>query len=291
MAAGLALGPSARAVAGPATAAEAETPAPNDEVEVAKQLFYEGSARYSAADYTAAIDRFTRALEIVTRIGAEPKVRGALLLNLAKSHVRAYDVDTDVRHLRAAREIYRRFLREADELHYDAEGRAEAERELAALETRIAELEGAGGAEDAVGRREGATAAPDPQPPPEADRPKPPREKVVGGALVGVGAALALASIGPFVYGGVVLPRRTEDEIAKKDPPPDEERDFRDQEKKKQIAWFVGGSLMVAAGVGLVAGGAVLLRRAKKTGHQARRPRLMPMAGRHGVGLALSGRF
>jgi len=270
-----------------ARAAPAASPAGGDEaseVERARELFYQGSARYSAADYTAAIDRFTEALEIVTRINAEPKVRGALLLNLAKAHVRAYDVDEDVRHLRAAREILRRFQREADDLAYDPESRAEAEKDLAAVEVKLERVEAAAAAQ-------AADPSPAPAPAPDVTSSRTPSKRRIGGfVLVGLGAAVAAASIGPFVYAGAVIPKNVEAEIEKKMPSPDDERDFRKKEDKKAASWFAVGGVMIAAGIGLVAGGTVLLIKPGKN-DTARRLRVTPLAGPTGAGFELRAAF
>ena len=275
----LAVAPSVARATGPASPSDTgET----SEVERAKELFYQGSARYSAADYTAAIDRFTEALEIVTRINAEPKVRGALLLNLAKAHVRAYDVDEDIRHLRAAREILRRFQREADDMAYDPESRAEAEKDLAAVEAKLDRAESV------------AEASPPPSPAPTTgpDAPTsegPSKRRIAGFVLVGLGPAIAVASVGPFIYGGIVIPRNTDAEVEKKMPSPEDERIFRKGEENKTKALYAVGGLMIAAGIGLVAGGAVLLAKSGK--NTAARVRITPVAGPGGGGLHLRASF
>ena len=61
----------ALAVSAPAPASAAP---PEKDTE---SLFYEGSARYSAADYDGAIDLWTKALTVITQEGGEYAVRGA----------------------------------------------------------------------------------------------------------------------------------------------------------------------------------------------------------------------
>ena len=86
----------------------------------AEDLFYEGSAKYSASDYEGAVSSFTEALAAAAQYGAQPSVRGALLQNLARAHVGAYRVSGDIKHLRLAIDIYERFVREAPGNKYPA---------------------------------------------------------------------------------------------------------------------------------------------------------------------------
>ena len=90
----------------PATGHAAEQREPSSESsteDAAKTFFYEGSARYSAADYLGAIESFTAALEIATRERMELTVRSALLLNLGRAHQQAYLVNDEPSHLRMAK--------------------------------------------------------------------------------------------------------------------------------------------------------------------------------------------
>ena len=80
----------------------------------AERLFRQGSARYAAADYAAAIEAFQAALELVLKHDFDPAVELGLLVNLARAHVRAFEVDRDLMHLRTALEIYRRIERGAE---------------------------------------------------------------------------------------------------------------------------------------------------------------------------------
>ncbi len=93
--------------------AEAAQPVLQDAETRVRTKYNEGSTLYSAADYTGAISAFTEALQIVTAELHDMNVRGALLLNLAKAHTNAFDVDHDAEHLRQARSIYTRFIGES----------------------------------------------------------------------------------------------------------------------------------------------------------------------------------
>ena len=284
LAAALALptGPARAAFAPEATATE------SGDLDRAKELFYEGSARYSAANYTGAIDSFTQALEIVTREGSAPDVRGALLLNLGRAYIKAYDVDADIRELRAAREIYARYLREAEPLNYPQEGRDEAQREHDALEARIAELE--------------AKSAADPAPPPQAgggtsDAATPSDDlrrnrRTAGYALVGVGSAFFLGALGPIIYAAAVIPKNIDEEIRIKMPTPEKEKAFRDQENLKKSIWLgVGAGMMVLGAAGIAAGAVLVVRNKKQAPGKDKGLVLLPSAGPSGAGLVLSGRF
>ena len=100
----------------PVLAASVSSLAGPAEAEGAKALYQRASAKYSAADYESAIDLFTAALEKATTEDLSYRVRGALLFNLAKSHVKAYEeITRDIKNLRSAKAIYTRYLDEADE--------------------------------------------------------------------------------------------------------------------------------------------------------------------------------
>ena len=76
----------------------------------AAALFKEGSAQYDSADYNGAIDKFTKALEIVTSVDGPTKIRLRLIFNIATAHEKAFTIDKDVQHLRQALNLYRRYL-------------------------------------------------------------------------------------------------------------------------------------------------------------------------------------
>ena len=123
-----------------------QPPASTADLSEARRLYYEGSTRYDAADYEGAIEKFTEALTSVKEVGSNDfQVRGLLLYNIGKAHVRAYDTTQDVVHLRQARTIYREFIAEADAEaffdKFDPEHVEMATEELESLEAHLAELE------------------------------------------------------------------------------------------------------------------------------------------------------
>jgi hypothetical protein len=236
--------PPADDAAGPRTSVD------QGEAEI-QRLYYEGAAKYSASDYDGAIDAFTRALEEAARRGAAPSIREALLLNLGKAHVRAHELDKDTKHLRIARDIYRRLVGEATVGGYSEDSVNEATEQIELLDRMIEG--GDASSEEKADQHKGPT-----------DR-SPARKR--GIALVTVGVAVLAGGAGLLGHGARFRPH-AQKEIDKYEDPADAEQEFLDQETRKgRILMGVGGSL-AAVGVALVIFGAVDVardKRAKKT--------------------------
>jgi tetratricopeptide (TPR) repeat protein len=116
------------------------TTAPQSE-EPARSLYHEGSTLFEAADYEGAIEKFTEALSLV---GDEDQddmhVRLTLLFNIASAHVRQYEIDQDVEHLRQALALFRRY-KEFTQKHGDLGEELDIEARLSRVEHMLAEVE------------------------------------------------------------------------------------------------------------------------------------------------------
>lgn len=248
----------------PAQAAEPASKASDE----AQDLFHEGSARFSAADYEGAIEKFTQALAVASKEGLPFRTRGAFLINLARSHTRAERVNGDIIHLRAATEIYERYLREAEQAGENALDTVEVQRELdevrALLEEREAEQAAAAAAEpDPVE----PTAEPAAQATPTGDEPPSDQflRRPASITLLSTGAVLAAAGIAGIGWGATFGPH-AEDQIAPEDQGTSGADDFLERERRKgAILMGVGGALTAVGIAGIVVGAIGLARNNEKT--------------------------
>lgn len=286
--------------------------APASEDETAKELYQRASAKYSAADYESAIELFTAALERATSNDLSYRVRGALLFNLAKSHVKAYEeITRDIKNLRSARAIYRRYLDEADEAGGDYGDTVEAKSELERVERMLEEEEkkaadkaavvGSGSDADALRAEAELQAVLLERYLSQASR-----HKTTGVALSVVGGISFAGGIGLIAWGST-FKRFAIDEIENDrdadqagEPYTTGEQDYLDGEIQKGKIWMGAGAgvaVVGAAGIGL---GVWQLMKAKKANADAeavksgkKRPEAMitPVFTRDFSGLSLTGRF
>lgn len=245
-----------------------------------ERLYYEGAAKYSAADYEGAIDSFTRALSHATQDAASPEIRAALLANLANAHNKQYALDDDPMHLRKAKEIWKRIVDEGEDGLYTAETIAEAQ---SAIEQLDAKLEAH------------AEAHPEPEPDekdPETVAPPPePAQPVDTGADLSKGGAALLGTGLPLLAGGAVLliygtrfAPNAQAQVDEIEDPPDREEAFVDDETRRGRLLMGVGAGVAAAGLGLTVAGAVLMATKKKKDKDVA---LLPSPG----GVVLVGRF
>lgn len=262
-----------------------------------QDLFYKGTAEYSAADYAGAIKTFTEALALATQRGSKSEIRSALLVNLARAHVKLYGVEEGAKQLRSAREVYTRVIEEADGFGYPEsdvamakEGLAEVERLLAAHEDKQAAKTPAP-APVAVGpASEGPAAQP--------SSPSDPASDGGGDRNPRRAAAIASLSVGSvFVAGGVVsliwgstFESHANQSIADTDNPAEDVDTYRNNEIRKGRIWMGVGGAAAAVGLAGVVTGAVLLVRGNK-GPGPTAWRISPMLSRQGGGVGVSGRF
>ncbi len=257
-----------------------ETEEERAKTEKAQQLYKEGSASFSAADYEDAIDKFTAVLRIAeTSDSFGLHVRSALLLNLAQAHRFQYRIDKDLKRLRLALDIYDRLLREAQTNQYPPEDVEEAEKKRAELIPEIEEAEAAN---------------PTPADPDSGGKDSPARDpkSARNRGLVAGGSVLAAAGIGFIVLGTRYGPRAEKEAEGRTDLDQQQIDDFLATERGKGRSWIIGGAVASAVGVGLLVTGAVLMAKGKKRSSAVARrvtPTLTLDRGYSGVGLV--GRF
>jgi tetratricopeptide (TPR) repeat protein len=269
-------------------AAPAESAAPEADLTEARRLFDEGLARYEAADYEGAIEVFTLALGEVRGQGVNDfAVRGLLLFNIGRAHMRAHEIDHDVEHLRQAQTIFERFVEDAESHpgEIDEADISEAREQLAELERMLATAE---------------QSEPEPKPNPNRDDkptgdPKQLRARGIG--LTAAGAALLGGGVGMLAWGAGFGPS-AEAKVAELDGlglPPDSPAfadgdQFIAEERRKGAAWMAAGGVTAALGVAGVAIGIQQLVKAKRVSNT---PSVSTAASfsRDGVWFAITGRF
>jgi hypothetical protein len=265
---------------------------PQPDLSDAERLFREGQTKYDSADYEGAIESFTKALGEATAKGSkEFQVRGLLLYNIGKTHIRAYEIDHDLAHLRQARAIYKRFIKEADVEamfeKFSGQDVADARTELRMLEMRIEGLE--------------SVDQPVP-PPPVADKMvqepaldwKKPRN--IGIGLTASGSVALATGIGLLVYGSQFRPH-AESQVAKLDglgvpldhPARLEGMEYTDAETSRGRTWMAVGGSVVAVGLVGAGVGVAHLVKSKKLKEGRVQPSVALSPGY--TGIVLSGRF
>jgi hypothetical protein len=251
---------------------------PAADLSEAQRLFDEGLARYDTADYEGAIEVFTLALSEVRGQGVSDfHVRGLLLFNIGRAHVRAREIDHDIEHLRQAQKILGSFLEQANSEEYagtiDAETLQEAEQQLVEIDRMLAEP------------------TPDDEPDPIlADQPaQPNRHRPIGIGLTVSGVALLGTGIGLLAWGAGFGSRGQAQVDGFTSGPfaVEEGEDFVAQERRKGSGWIAGGAVAATLGVIGVAVGIQQLIKAKRT----KRPSVSAGFGPQGGALVVQGRF
>lgn len=293
----------------PVLAASVSSLAGPAEAEGAKALYQRASAKYSAADYESAIDLFTAALEKATTEDLSYRVRGALLFNLAKSHVKAYEeITRDIKNLRSAKAIYTRYLDEADEAQGEygdtAEATSELERVIVMLDEeekkladRAAAANSGGGVDADALRREAALAR---------DRERllddSARQKTRGVVLTVVGGIGVAGGIGVVGWGTTFekfAAQEIEDDRSSDqdgDPYTEDEQRYYDRQVADGKIWIISGAVTaLVAGAGLGVGIWQLLKskNTRAAADDLGKPsvQLAPVSAPGYNGLSLTGRF
>jgi hypothetical protein len=293
------------ALAPPETATpEVQRPQPvtaEPDLTEARRLFDEGTARYDAADFAGAIEVFTLALSELRSQGVSDfRIRGLLLFNIGRTHMRAYGIDEEVEHLRQAKSIFISFIDEAEEHpdEVDAGDIEEAKAKLVEIDALLAELDEPAPAQTKPKRER--------KPKPKRDRPEPkgdPKQlRTMGAGLTAGGVVLLGGGVGMMAWGagfGAAAERQVAglDDLGL----PAESPAFADgdsfiaAERRKGATWLGVGGVAIAAGVGVVAFGVRQLITAKRVEqHRAsNRAAWVPTAGfgREGAWLGVAGRF
>jgi hypothetical protein len=277
----------------------AEPPAePEADLSEARRLFDEGTARYDAADFAGAIETFTLALSELRKQGVSDfRIRGLLLFNIGRTHMRAYGIDEEVEHLRQAKTIFTSFIDEAERHpeEVDAADIDEARNQLVEIDRLLADAKSV---PEGKPKRERKPKQPRDRPEPKGD---PQKLRASGIGLLAGGGALLVGGVGMLAWGAGYVPA-AEAKVAGLDAlglPPDspafaEGEAFIDAERRKGTTWMAVGGVSVALGVVGVGIGIRQLVTAKRIKQNNRAlTAWTPTAafGRDGVWFGVSGRF
>ena len=213
-----------------------------------EKLYFDGRARFSAADYAMAIDIWTVLLAELPPGDETNAVRLDLLFNIALAHTRQYDIDDDPQHLKKALTLFRLYA-----------GREPSEE----LDQRIADLEAQLQALDPEPTPEPSPPEPalvsEPEPTTQTDEPRGP-SRGLGIGLTVAGGAATIGGVALLVAGSQLRPA-AEDSVAEldalglepDDPAFAEGEAFIDDETRRGRVLMVGGGVL--AGIGLAAVG------------------------------------
>lgn len=299
------LGSSTARAAAPEAEAEApaegpeEAPAEEDPtLAEAKAKFEAGAARYTAADYGAAIDLWLEAYALLPATVDNQFIKAQLIYNVARAQQKWFDIDQDIKHLRQSREILVRYADELDALYEPSQAAIEREK----IEDQIGELDAQIAEWEAEQRRREAELAERMRPTFdfEADA----REEKRNKAMLGAGATLTLLGLGGgvMILGGSLMAKNAEEQIGNYPTEADvlEREGYLEQGVAGNALMIVGtlsASIFLTAGLPLVGVGAA----AEKKRRQRRRDAgvedvaqvraVGPMVLPQGGGLSLSGRF
>lgn len=175
----------------------------------AKRLFDAGVARYTAADYEAAVDLWLEAYTLIPATFDNRLVKAEIIYNVARAKQKTFQIDQQVTHLRQAREIFTGYLSEIDELHSSDQAALERERiqeQIDELNEQIAEWE----AQQA--RREDELAE---RMRPTFDYEADAREERRNKPMIGAGAGLTALGLGGagLLVAGLVMAGRANVEV------------------------------------------------------------------------------
>lgn len=245
----------------------------------AEALYKRGRSSFETANYLEAIDLWEEAYGLVEDVPENAAIKAALIYNIAAAQEKAYDIDTDVTHLRQAAVLMETYARSVPALYGDED---EAEVELAKIDKRLAELRQR--IEDAEASQ---PSDPDPTPDPADPAAEPtftpdPRAKplIIAGAVT---AGVGVVGLG-LMAGGLAMGSSANE--LDEDVSLEDRRAQFDRGRTGNTLAYVGG----AAGGVLLVTGAVLLGiglKKRSTGTMA----IAPWGGRRSAGMSLGGRF
>jgi tetratricopeptide (TPR) repeat protein len=271
-------------------------PADGDQ-QAAREAYNEGEAAYRLGKFEEAAGHFERAYELS---GLLPDI----LYNIGLSHLRWYDVDPDVAHLRKAKVVFQNYVIEIQK-NPDLGDLDEAQALIDTIDEKLAEAEAA--ARDAGG---GDDLPPGPTEPVDYG-PDPGKKLRLGGSIgMGVGGAFIVAGL----VSGVVLGVRGQEfegdlanaynerdalgcTPADERPECDEVNDrieiFRNNgQQANALAVGLGLTLGGIGVIGIVTGAVLFVQGNKKTkAWEQRQLSVSPSWGRGQAGLLVTGRF
>ncbi|MCA9707381.1 MAG: hypothetical protein KDK70_16120, partial [Myxococcales bacterium] len=123
--------------------APAPEPAEDPAVDEARKLYDEGKARFDTFDYEGAVQLWTQAYAKLPEDAAG--IRNSMVYNIATAQEKAFELDSDVQHLRQAQMLLESYIDNFKALYpRNPETKAEvdkAEDRIASLKERIADAE------------------------------------------------------------------------------------------------------------------------------------------------------
>lgn len=121
-----------------ADAGTAEPPAGDSgALQDAEVLYKRGRSSFETANYLEAIDLWEEAYGLVEDVPENAAIKAALIYNIAAAQEKAYDIDTDLTHLRQAAVLMETYARSIPALYGDG---PEGEAELEKIDKRLKEL-------------------------------------------------------------------------------------------------------------------------------------------------------
>ena len=263
-------------------APEAETtdaPRPAELVQ-AEVLYKRGRASFETANFLDAVTLWEEAYSLIDDVPQNAAIKAALIYNIAAAQEKAYDIDTDLAHLRRAKVLLGKYRHSVPALYGEgSEGAAELDKvdaRIDELRARIVEAEAAS-PEPSPPPRERMAPEPDPSP----AQAKPSKPFIIAGAVT---ASLGVAGLG-LMAGGLAMGSG-----ANEVPPTQSIEDRRaqfDRGRTGNTLASVGG----AVGGVLLVGGAVLLGIGLARRSAGTSVALAPYGGPDGAGASLAGRF
>jgi tetratricopeptide (TPR) repeat protein len=290
------LGAPSVALAAPPDGDASEQPQADPVMVEAKQLFDAGVARYTAADYEAAVNLWLEAFSLVPATYDNRMIKAELIYNVARAQQKWFEIDKDVKHLRQSREILLRYVDELDELYAEQATmeREKVEEQIADIDVQIAKWE----AEQA--RREAELAE---RMRPKFDEAADAREAKRNKAIIASGASLTVLGVGgvALLVTGIITAKSAEDRSAdlllESDIPARQAALSQGQGGNAMmlLGSLAGGVFLSAGlpllGVGLAAEGKRKQRRSEAGLEVAGVRSIAPIWTRGGVGLTIGGRF
>lgn len=263
--------------------AQPETVEARSPAQQAQALFKDGAAQYKLSNYANAVDKFSAAFVLSLEIeddGLREKVLHALQFNLARAHVKTYDIDEDVEHLRTAVDLLEKYLNEGAELGIELE----ADALIAKAKAELARRRQADEASKAEPQTTAEPRARIEDPTPRDSDPTEPGRRLTLAGYASLG--LAGASLG-LMAGGLVMANAANKEAT--DANTGAAYSSMDKKGSTGNALFYAGvaGAVVFAGTGV----ALLLVGKKRSKRDTAISRWAPVLSPQHVGLQLQGNF
>lgn len=262
------------------------------QMQEAAALYQDGTASYKAADYNGAIQKFTKALGIVSAIEGDERTQLTLLYNIASAHEKQFSIDKDGAHLRQALQLYKRY-REFAQTTGDLGEELDVETNISRLERKLKTL-------DQIERNRAEANKQEGPPPPPSTTPtddtewKKPRNLGIGLTVTGGAATIGgivMVALGSQFEGNAQV---QVDKLADMGVPMDDpawaqgEQFVEDEKRRGNILMGVGATVAVVGATGVGVGTYYLVKSKKVREGQVS---VTPTWGSGMAGVQISGRF